>query len=818
MSGLTILNLIYLYSLNFYESYSIIKNILLYNEVFLEMIQLIPAVIIALLSGVVAAGVTINYRLPVKRVPFKNIIKSKAPANKKAPAAFMLAAVLTAVCFAAVIIAICSFTTVDRNVSAAAMICLSLLAQGTMLTYMLGSEKLFTVLKRALCAGIVLLLCEVFVFNLKSFTKDRSSMVVDHDSIQVEGSAEFSDDKIIISSDTSFIIEAPPEYTHGIVIDAEQKKPEESMPFEVTVQIKDDNARLNFETAQDKLSMAAGTPLSFTVNHYGEFRALKIRFSNITKPVTISSITLYSALPFEFSTLRFLVLLVIVAAIIAVKEYGLANKRFNERKGSHILAVQILILVCTVSAAFLVKPAQSSFEYDPDAQLLNEPYSMVFDAFQKGHTYLDFNPESQLEELENVYDRSLRDESGVFALWDFAYYDQHYYCYFGVAPVITFYYPYYYITGKLPTLHMATAFFGILSIFFFCQTLLALIKVFHRRPNLLLLLLLIPACVSCFGAYYIINASSLYALPVASGLCYLFLCLWLGITACTARKKLNRLALLFISGAALAACVASRPGMAVSSLVLAPLFLGILLDKKQKLGYRLSQACCFMVPLLAGVFAVMMYNKARFDSPFDFGASYQLTVNDIHANKVSAVGFFPMLYHYFLQLPRPKSVFPFFEPQFCSIYNYTKSIYQADCIGVLSYALVAFGIIFMPMAIRSNNSSFGTKSSKLRKNSFIVLCLLFALFIAWEDFCLGGVHTRYTIDILPLLTMMSFLVMLSVNRNPEKAPFRYKMSVIALAATFCIAWLFVISPREANIMKNCPNLYDTIEDLVIFWQ
>lgn len=783
------------------------------------MTQLIPAVIIAIASGAAAAGITASYKLPIKRLPFRKT-KGKAPQPKFAARYFLMASGLLMAFFALLITIVSIGTVAEKNISVTAMICTALLVHGALLVYMLENERLYITLKKIMLASVVIMLCETFVFNLKSFDSVKKSQKLSMGDAAELANEEYNGENVVLTADNTFTFADLPDYTRCIIIDSEQKKIDEGMPYEIRLSIRDDNASRSFETVQDEFTMGSGKPVYMTANVYGKLHEIKIDFASITNEVMLRSITVCSALPFEFSTLRFIILLAIASLIAFVKEYSLYRVNFDSRKSSHLLIIQTIVLVCTISAVLFINPKMEALEQKNDGTYgdTSQPYAMLFDSFQEGHTYLNLNPEPALDELENVYDTSLRNESGIFYFWDLAYYNHHYYCYFGVAPVITFYYPYYLLTNKLPTTEMAVAFFAMLAIAFFCQTLIALTRYFHKRPNFLLFAMLIPACVSCFGAYFTLNYPALYTLPVAAGLCFLFLFFWLGITACTRKKKSAKIILLIISGAALACCVASRPGMAVSSLVIAPLFIGILLDKKQKFGFRIAQAAAFLTPALIGVFGVMLYNKARFGSLFDFGAAYQLTVNDIHSNKLSLAGIFPMLYQYFLQLPRPKNVFPFFEPQFYVLRNYTKYTYVADSVGVFTYALILFGVIFLPMAIRKSSASRMEKGAKLRFRSFLILCLSLALFIAWDDYCLGGVITRYSVDFLPLLTMMSFLVMLRVNTNPKRAAFRYKMSVISVAATFCIAWLLIISTREAYIMKTAPTLYDTVHNLLIFWQ
>ena len=57
-----------------------------------------------------------------------------------------------------------------------------------------------------------------------------------------------------------------------------------------------------------------------------------------------------------------------------------------------------------------------------------------------------------LKDMDNPYDKGARDElqkqTGESYLFDVAYYEGHYYVYFGVLPVLLFYLPFYLFTGS----------------------------------------------------------------------------------------------------------------------------------------------------------------------------------------------------------------------------------------------------------------------------------------------------------------------------------------------------------------------------------
>ena len=58
----------------------------------------------------------------------------------------------------------------------------------------------------------------------------------------------------------------------------------------------------------------------------------------------------------------------------------------------------------------------------------------------------------------------------------------------------------------------------------------------------------------------------------------------------------------------------------------------------------------------------MLYNRARFGSFFDFGANYNLTVNDMTQRGTNPGRFLPALFAYFLQTPTTTGVFPWIQP------------------------------------------------------------------------------------------------------------------------------------------------------------
>ena len=290
--------------------------------------------------------------------------------------------------------------------------------------------------------------------------------------------------------------------------------------------------------------------------------------------------------------------------------------------------------------------------------------------------------------------------------------------------------------------------------------------------------------------------------------------LFTGMTACTTAKKKLKPVLLIIGGTALALSVASRPTVALCGAVLVPFFIGILLDKKEKLGYRLGLAASFVAPLIAGAALIMKYNAARFGSPFDFGAAYQLTVSDIHANTLRLSNLPSAIYHYFFQMPKSKPSFPFFETGFNGLENYGSYVYTVIGFGALTLPVILFGTLLQPQAFGPKTKELGDRCRRW----FLAICLAMSVLLAWADFCLGGFITHYVFDIMPLMTFAAMIGIFRGCSNPSVHKSRYVLSGISMALTMVFIFGQLFNWGEGTIMKHFPSLIDTLEDAVIFWK
>ena len=79
-----------------------------------------------------------------------------------------------------------------------------------------------------------------------------------------------------------------------------------------------------------------------------------------------------------------------------------------------------------------------------------------------------------------------------------------------------------------------------------------------------------------------------------------------------------------------------------------------------------------------------VYNYLRFDSIFEFGTKYQLTVCNVSYYTFELSDIFHAVYHYILSQFDFSPVFPFFSLKFVQGASYGNYLYSDICFGILA--------------------------------------------------------------------------------------------------------------------------------------
>lgn len=285
------------------------------------------------------------------------------------------------------------------------------------------------------------------------------------------------------------------------------------------------------------------------------------------------------------------------------------------------------VLTALLTIAVCVLPMSALPIWNGEIPEHRNQYELMAEAILDGRIDFAYGDEAELEKLENPYDPEERDASGVSYHWDHAYYDGHYYMYFGIVPVFLTFLPYRIITGTALTTFHATQIFtaviiaGIFSVFWLLS------KLFFKKLPFAVYLSLSTAfsVMSVWGAT---AEPALYCTAITAAIALEVWSLYFFIRAVYLEKTENRQILLAGIGALLGALVfGCRPPVALANILVIPLLV-VFLRERHITGKLIGKLAMAATPYLVVAVCLMVYNYVRFDNPFEFGQAYQLTVAD----------------------------------------------------------------------------------------------------------------------------------------------------------------------------------------------
>lgn len=299
----------------------------------------------------------------------------------------------------------------------------------------------------------------------------------------------------------------------------------------------------------------------------------------------------------------------------------------------------ITILTALLTAALLIVPMGLSPVWNGEIANHHNQYEKITESFLHGHLYFEYNDvEEALSAMENPYDPAARDALGIDLHVDHAFYNGHFYMYYGVVPAVLVFLPYRVITGRSLTTYHATQLFTLLStagiflLFFRLRK-----RFFPQMPAWLVRLS--AAAVSLASLWYAADAPSLYCTAFTAAICcmiYSFLFYLEAVFGDPGRHAGRRAGAAFLGGLCGALAFGCRPPIALANLAALPLLKVYLtadsdMDSgKESRREKVKTVVSALIPYVVIAALLMWYNQARFGNPFEFGQAYQLTVADLH--------------------------------------------------------------------------------------------------------------------------------------------------------------------------------------------
>lgn len=299
-----------------------------------------------------------------------------------------------------------------------------------------------------------------------------------------------------------------------------------------------------------------------------------------------------------------------------------------ETTETNTLVITFIVLVITILVCILPMSlstpwnTESSISYGTDIR----QYETLAESILDGRIDLEYEDlDPRLLEMENPYDPNARSEEGVQYHWDHAFYKGKYYMYFGIVPVFLLFLPYRLLTGSsLPT-HHATQIFTAAFIIGVFMLFSALVKRYFRRLPLSVYLVL-STTVSIMSTWYFADAPSLYCTAISAGICMEIWSLFFFLQILSHDQTYNKNFLNTFLGSLFGALAfGCRPPVALVNCFTLPYFIYYTIR-----SHRLSWKQIFLAfsPYAFIGILLMLYNFVRFENPFEFGQSYQLTIAD----------------------------------------------------------------------------------------------------------------------------------------------------------------------------------------------
>ena len=698
------------------------------------------------------------------------------------------------------------------------------------------------ILKSTIILVLIALLLETFLFNINYFRTAGYSTTNLNNRLTL---TQTTDDQYRITEANHVI-----EFTnlnsevHNLWLNFDYRQAAQQLT--VKIQFTDDAHQTYFDTTEYTIGVPdvdvntlCDESEFINLNTTGLVKNLKITITgeDISYPVLLSDVSINAREPFRFNFTRFLLTLGVLALAYIFRPksviYRIGIVRNPVKSKAAIICAVCVEIVLLSSYLFMgsnmVGIATSTYNSGSwdGTSLVNsyqvggknsQQYAELARAMAKGQLYLDETPPDWLQNMDDPYDKGARDElqkeTGEEYLFDVAYHDGKYYVYFGVVPVLLFYLPCYLTTGA----DFPTAIGVLIAVIMFvlgCSALLDRFARYHfKRVSLGLYLLLQIPLVMCCGILYLLKFPTFYSLPIALALAFSVWGLYLWMRGRASARPCGW----YLGGSLCMAMVAGcRPQLLVISLVAFPLFWRAYITKRKILTRRGAvEFACLIAPYLVVAAGIMLYNHARFGSFTDFGANYNLTVNDMTKRGWNIGRLAPALFAYFLQPPTVTGVFPFLQAaQFDTTYL-GQTIKEVTFGGILICLPVLW---VLPFAKRILALRFRTRSTRTIAGVIIAL-LCGGVVLALVDAEMAGILQRYYADFSFMFLAAAVLLIFIVNENMKPGQTRSLLMKVLLGVV-CVSvvysWLICFVPETGWFSDIYPWSYQDIIEAFQFW-
>lgn len=570
------------------------------------------------------------------------------------------------------------------------------------------------------------------------------------------------------------------------------------------------------------------------INTLGKSEKIGLSFSDADGDVNIESISANCKRPFEFSFFRFFLVTAILVLIYLFKPSSvLYKKKLSEYKNikssllTAFLCIETIIIIFlgTANPTFMGIATENYNRYKWDGSGIDfveldmthhNQYDELAQAILNGKTYIDNDDVPQtLIDMENPYDTTARTQisnlSGDSYRWDVAYYNGHYYVYFGIVPLLIMYLPFRAITGSpFPSAVGIMIFAFVFSLGVF-KLLDFICKKKFKNISVGTFLITTLTFVNCCGVTFLVKRPDFYSVPIITAMAFIVfgILFWLKGLDGAKHKRL----LFFFGSLFIALSVGCRPQAVLICAIAIPLFWKYLFNDKYILKKDgIKDVLTLALPVVAVACGIMYYNYIRFGSPIDFGSSYNLTTNDVTKRGFDLGRTGLGLFTYLFQTPNFIATFPFIQAVDIDTNYIGKTIYE-NCFGGLITSLPLLWFIFaLPKAKKT------LCEKKIFSTTLALILIGIALVIA--DTQAGGLLQRYYSDFGYIFFLATILIIFAIcDKKTVQNGANSLNTLIFISAFFSIFYSISLafSVSDVTIYTQNPTLFGKILHLVEFW-
>lgn len=681
-------------------------------------------------------------------------------------------------------------------------------------------KKLFKICAMAMAAIVIFAVgLEVTLFNINYYTTAKNTPIdlSQHlkENLNEDGSYTFDGTSQIDFKDINTKID-------NIRIDLSENN---KSSVKVRLYLTDEANQFYYPTPEKEIYHSVEKSEYLNLHTSGTSPSLKIAFEN-DQEVEINSITINNKRPFEFSVARLLVVMgILVLLYIFRPSSPIYSHKYSEAKTlRYNLTVSFLALECIILVfTGTLNPSFLGFDITDNGIVFSElafkhhnQYDELAQAILDGKTYIDNDDVPQsLIDMDNPYDTTARHLTSTLTgdtyRWDVAYFEGHYYVYFGIVPLLIMYLPFRaMLDAPFPSAVGVIAFAFIFAIGVF-KLLGILCEKKFKNVSVGTFLITALATVNCCGVMFLVKRPDFYSVPIMTGLAFVVWGIFLWIKGLNTEKLRN---LFFTAGSlCLALAVGCRPQLVLVSAAALPLFAKyFLLEKKLTTKKGLVNLLVLAIPFIVVAVGIMYYNYIRFGSVTDFGSGYNLTTNDVTKRGFDMGRTGLGIFTYLFQPPQFTATFPYIRPVEIETQYMGKTIYEF-CFGGLFSSLP---VLWFTGALPGVYPTLKQKGV----SALVITLLTVGLSLVIADTQAGGLLQRYYSDFGIIFFLAAAIIIFALSeKNIFKQCHINLNSVLFISTILSIVYTIalVFSVADVTIDTQNPTLYAKILHLVEFW-